>query len=190
MFSFAIERALRAAHAAHQGQTRKGGDVPYVVHPLHAAVMLARLGGSETAIQAALLHDVVEDCEEWTVERVADEFGVEVAGIVAELTEDKSLTWEARKRAAVEHVAHLSPDALLVKAVDKLHNLETLVSDLSVADDPGAVWDSFSRGPEETLAMSRALVDALAPRVTPRLRKALLDAVKALGESVGGDSRG
>src|SRR5262245_12532261 len=99
MYSEGLEHALRAAEAAHRGQMRKGSDVPYVTHPIHCSILLARLGYSDAVLQAALLHDVVEDCDGWTIARVEREFGPDVASIVAELTEDKTKSWEERKRA-------------------------------------------------------------------------------------------
>jgi (p)ppGpp synthase/HD superfamily hydrolase len=179
MFSTEIERTLRIAERAHRGQSRKGGEgVPYVLHPIHCAISLARLGHPEHVIQAALLHDVVEDCHDWTIERVETEFGTLVAAIVAELTEDKSKTWEERKRWQIEHVAvpvalgfhsgHWEV-ALLVKAADKLHNLSTLVLDLESSNDHAAIWARFTASRERTIATSRALVDELVPRVDPRL---------------------
>ena len=90
MFSAHVERALRVAHDAHDGQERKGGGVPYILHPLHVTLILARVGADEVTLQAAILHDVVEDCDGWTLERVEREFGSEVRSVVAEVTEDKS----------------------------------------------------------------------------------------------------
>ena len=169
MFSHGVERALTVALDAHSGQTRKGSDVPYVVHPVHVAVLLARLGASDDVIQAGILHDVVEDCDDWTSERIADAFGDRVAGIVAEVTEDKTGTWTERKEFAIAHVPHLSPEALLVKACDKLHNLESLARALSDADDPASVWGRFTGGRERTIDMSTRLVAALERRVVPEL---------------------
>jgi len=174
MYSADVERALRAALAAHEGQVRKGLEpAPYVTHPMQIALLLARLGFDDTLIQAGLLHDVVEDCDGWTLARVEQEFGPEVRSIVAELTEDKSKSWEARKRWAVEHTVHMSPAALTVKAADKLHNLQSLVQELRSASDPATVWTKFKGGKERTLAMSSALVEALVPRVDERLGRAL-----------------
>jgi hypothetical protein len=67
----------------------------------------------------------------------------------------------------------MSADARAVKAADKLHNLRTLAAELEAARDRSRVWSRFNAGRERTLTMSRELVDALAPRVEPRLRKAL-----------------
>ena len=180
MYSPGVERALRAALDAHAGQTRKGGSIPYITHPLHVALILARTGAEEEAIQAGLLHDVVEDCEDWTLDRVESEFGPRVRGIVADLTEEKAHTWEKRKQAAVDHVAHMDAAALQVKAADKLHNLSSLLADLRAADDPPQVWAHFTATPEETLAMARALVEALQARLEGPLIAALVQTLAEL----------
>ncbi|HTF89302.1 MAG TPA: HD domain-containing protein [Planctomycetota bacterium] len=183
MYSQVIERALHAAIAAHEGQSRKGDDAsPYVTHPMHVALMLARFGLDDDVVAAGLLHDVVEDCPEWSLERVQSEFGAHVAGIVAQLTEDKSRTWAERKQAAVDKVPHMSPEAASVKACDKLHNLHSLVNQLRAAPDAEAVWSKFNGGRDRTLAASHELVEALASRVDPRIAKALRAALKSLYE--------
>jgi len=186
MFSSTVERALNASIEAHAGQFRKGGAVPYVVHPLHVALMLARHGCDDDVVAAGLLHDVVEDCPEWPLARVESEFGSHVAGIVAQLTEDKSLpSWDDRKRRAIEHIAHLSPEAAAVKACDKLHNLHTLRAQLREAADPAEVWARFNGGREGTLRVAREVVEALCRRVDPRLARALRAAHEAVGEAAG-----
>jgi (p)ppGpp synthase/HD superfamily hydrolase len=173
-FSPGVERAILVALEAHSGQWRKGeGSVPYVVHPIHVALILSRLGAGEEVLQAALLHDVVEDCPGWTVLRVSEEFGEPVARVVAELTEDKSKTWQERKQGAIEAVPRLSSQALLIKAVDKLHNLETLLASLRDGPDPAQVWARFSGGRQRTLSMARQLVHALQARVPAPLAEAL-----------------
>ena len=183
MFSQAIERALRTALEAHQGQHRKGGEgVPYAVHPLHVAMLLARLRADDEVIVAGLLHDVVEDCPGWSLARVEAEFGAHAAALVGELTEDKSRSWEERKRRAVEHVPQLSVEAATIKAADQLHNLQSLLLDLRASADPDALWSRFKGGRERTLQMARELAQALAARVEPRLGRDLLAALHALEE--------
>jgi (p)ppGpp synthase/HD superfamily hydrolase len=190
MYSPVIERAMRVSIAAHDGQLRKGTEgVPYVVHPMHVAMMLARWGLEEDVIVAGLLHDVVEDCEAWTRERVQQEFGAHVASIVAQLTEDKSLAWEERKRWAVEHVPHMSPEAASVKAVDKLHNLQSLLEDLRRSPDPEQVWSKFRGGREQTIQHARELVAALCTRIDPRIARVLNGALDALIRAAGELSR-
>lgn len=174
MFSTDVERALRAAFDAHDGQVRKGVDpVPYVVHPVHVALILARAEADDETLQAAILHDVVEDCAGWTLERVEREFSSRVRRIVEDLTEDKSKSWDERKSWAVEHVPRMLPEAAAVKAADKLHNLSCLLADLAAAERPDEVWSKFKGGRERTLAMATALIDALEERIDPRLGRAL-----------------
>jgi (p)ppGpp synthase/HD superfamily hydrolase len=185
MFSSSIERALQVALSAHEGQLRKSArPVPYVVHPLHVSLVLARWGQDEDVIVAGLLHDVVEDCEGWTLARVESEFGHNVARIVGELTEDKSKSWDERKRAAVEHVPHLSPQAATIKAADKLHNLQSLAAELR-AEPAESVWARFRGGREKTLRISGELVEALSTRVEPKVARALRAAWKTVGEADG-----
>jgi len=179
MFSHAIERALRVAVDAHQGQVRKGADrAPYVVHPMHVALILARWGQDDDVIVAGLLHDVAEDAPDlWPLARIDAEFGHHIARIVGELTEDKDKSWDERKRAAIDHVPHMSPQAATVKAADKLHNLQSLAAELraSTADE---AWARFRGGREKSLQVAQDLVEALAKRVEPRVAKALRAALK------------
>lgn len=179
MFEPRIELALRVALEAHEGQLRRGNDLPYVVHPLHVALLLERLGADAATVQAGLLHDVAEDCPAWPLERLREVFGADVASIVAELTEDKALPWAERKRLAVAGVPSLSRGALLVKGCDKLHNLGSLVAVLRVAPDRDTVWSRFRGGREGTLTSARALVEALGLRLADPLAGALR---RSLGE--------
>lgn len=182
MFSPSIERALRAAIEAHDGQIRKGlTPAPYVVHPLHVALMLARWNQDESVILAGLMHDAVEDSSTWTRQRVAEQFGSHVAGIVEELTEDKSRSWEERKRAGIDKVPHLSPQAATVKACDVIHNLTSLLWELRAHPaQAAAIWAGFKGGRERTLEMSAELVEALSQRVEPKVARALRHALQAL----------
>jgi guanosine-3',5'-bis(diphosphate) 3'-pyrophosphohydrolase len=134
-----IPRILQAAAFAaerHRDQRRKGKDAsPYINHPLALANLLARDGGERdaTLLMAALLHDTVEDTGT-TFAEIEQLFGNEVAEIVREVTDDKSLPKAVRKRLQVEHAAHISRAAQLVKLADKICNLRDLSS------SPPADW--------------------------------------------------
>lgn len=181
------ERALRVAFEAHEGQTRKGTGLPYVTHPVHVAMLAARAGADSITIQAALLHDVVEDCDGWTMERLASEFGSEVAAVVEPLTEVKGPSWEERKLAALARVPTMCARAAAVKACDKTHNMRSLVHQLGEAATPADAWKPFSRGPEQTIDMAERLVEAVEARLTELdafapLRADLRDAFEALAK--------
>ncbi|XP_044212468.1 guanosine-3',5'-bis(diphosphate) 3'-pyrophosphohydrolase MESH1 [Thunnus albacares] len=112
----------------HRNQRRKDVDAtPYINHPIGVARILSHEGGVTEieVLQAALLHDTVEDTDTTPAELEA-KFGPIVARIVEEVTDDKSLSKQERKRLQVEHAPHRSHQAKLVKLADKLYNLRDL----------------------------------------------------------------
>ena len=101
MVSSQTRRAAAFARKAHAGQSRKGAaKEPYIAHVEEVADFVARHGGDDTAVAAAWLHDTVEDCAVAPAE-IVRLFGVHVAGVVAELTDDKSLPKARRKELQV-----------------------------------------------------------------------------------------
>ena len=74
-----IFQASIMASAAHQGQKRKGTDIPYISHPMSVAIILAENGASTNVVIAGLLHDTVEDGG-IRLEEIRDQFGEHVAG--------------------------------------------------------------------------------------------------------------
>jgi (p)ppGpp synthase/HD superfamily hydrolase len=97
LYSPLIERALRLAATAHQTQCRKGTDIPYVTHPVHAAWILLRAGFSDDRLlAAALLHDAVEDAGV-TLDELREQFHADVVETVVAVTEHKHDA-EGRKR--------------------------------------------------------------------------------------------
>ncbi|HYP51847.1 MAG TPA: HD domain-containing protein [Pyrinomonadaceae bacterium] len=122
--------AASFAAKRHRKQKRKGADgEPYINHPLEVANLLANVGKVEDTdvLIAALLHDTVEDTET-TEEEIARKFGENVAKMVMEVTDDKSLPKPARKQLQIEHAPHLSPGAKLVKLGDKISNITDIMN--------------------------------------------------------------
>src|SRR5262245_14007750 len=118
-------RAASFAALKHRDQRRKDAEAsPYINHPLALANVLANEGGvDDTAtLCAALLHDTIEDTQT-SADELVRAFGAAVAGVVQEVSDDKSLGRDERKRAQVEHAAHLSDAAKRVKLADKICNL-------------------------------------------------------------------
>ena len=123
-----LSKLLEAASFAakrHTGQKRKGSDgEPYINHPLEVANLLANVGNVSDfdILIAAVLHDTVEDTGV-TKEELEARFGQQVANYVSEVTDDKSLPNDERKRLQIEHAPHLSHGAKLIKLADKISNI-------------------------------------------------------------------
>lgn len=113
----------------HRLQTRKNAEkTPYISHPIGVAHHLMDIGEvrDSSVIIGALLHDTLEDTQT-TFEEIESKFGTQVAEYVREMTDDKSLATEARKRLQVINAAHKSKGAAQIKLADKLYNLNDLL---------------------------------------------------------------
>lgn len=168
-----VMRAAAFAADRHRNQRRKDAAAsPYINHPLALADLLAGEGGitDSTVLAAALLHDTVEDTETGLAE-LAAVFGHEVAAIVAEITDDKSLPKEERKRLQVVKASTKSDRAKLVKLADKICNLRDIDA------TPPKDWSIARR--REYHEWSRSVVDGLRG-IHPALEK-LFDETCATG---------
>jgi GTP diphosphokinase / guanosine-3',5'-bis(diphosphate) 3'-diphosphatase len=148
-------KALAFAARKHRDQRRKDAQAsPYINHPIALADVLVNEAGvtDVEVLCAALLHDTVEDTAT-TPEELREGFGSRVARIVAEVTDDKSLAKEERKRLQIEHAPELSTEAKLVKLADKICNLR------DVASAPPAQWDRARR--REYFDWAKSVVDRL-----------------------------
>jgi len=125
-----IERAHRFAEQHHEGQSRLSGE-EFIEHPLAVAHVLADLGLDTTTLQAALLHDTVEDTDV-TLEQLESGFGPEVARIVDGLTKLDRVAPRSREQEQAENVRKMivamagDIRVLLIKLADRLHNMRTL----------------------------------------------------------------
>ena len=133
-----VGRARTFATERHAGQTRKNRTRdPYITHPAKVAALVAGFGGSEGAIAAAWLHDTVEDCPPTSHQEIQALFGPEIATLVSELTDDKTLPKSERKRRQVLSAASKSPEGALIKLCDKLANVRDVGHDAPVNWTPG-----------------------------------------------------
>ena len=149
---------LEAAHFAavhHAGQKRKGADgEPYINHLLEVAqlVSAALPEPDPNLVMAALLHDSVEDAGV-TREELLRLFGQDVADLVMEVTDDKSLPKAERKRLQVANAPHKSARAQMIKIADKISNLR------SILQSPPAGWDEARK--KQYCEWARQVVEAL-----------------------------
>ena len=131
-------KALELSLTAHDGQQRKSGE-PYIVHPILVAAITAAFSNDETMVQAALLHDVVEDTH-FNIEDLEREFGDDVAHMVEGLTKiveirdeelapsgsderliNSALSFRKMLIASIKDIR-----VLVIKLCDRLHNMLTL----------------------------------------------------------------
>ena len=164
-------KALAFAAHKHRDQRRKDAEAsPYINHPIELADVLVKEGGitDVEVLCAALLHDTVEDTDT-THEELANAFGSRIARIVAEVTDDKRLPKDERKRLQIEHAPRLSEGAKLVKLADKICNLR------DVAERPPAKWDLARR--REYYDWAKRVVDGM--RGTHARLEAAFDAAYA-----------
>ena len=136
-----VEDALNYASNAHQGQLRESGE-PFIEHPIATALRLADMRLDTTTIQAALLHDVIEDCG-ISFQQLESDFGIDVAKLVDGVTKLKRLDMISENSAMLKQIA--KPEAtraaslrkmlvamaddvrvVLIKLSDRLHNMQTL----------------------------------------------------------------
>jgi guanosine-3',5'-bis(diphosphate) 3'-pyrophosphohydrolase len=124
-------RALDFAAEHHSVQRRKGaGGEPYVNHLIEVAALLANVGGidDEDVLVSAVLHDIVEDTPIILAE-VGRLFGQRVEEIVGNLTDDKALPKDERKRLVLERLAHADESTKVVKLADLCSNVSSFPVD-------------------------------------------------------------
>lgn len=127
-----IDNAVRFATEKHAGQTRKFTGIPYILHPMEVAGIIASLTTDENVIAAGLLHDTVEDCGV-APEEIRERFGSRVFALVCSETEDRydnrpaSETWMQRKQDSLLALVNTKDPAVRIMwLADKLSNLRSL----------------------------------------------------------------
>lgn len=142
-----LKKAYVYAAQAHCRQYRKGTKIPYFTHIITTLNYCMRLTDDIEILQAAILHDTVEDTQV-TLEELRRDFGEHVAEIVAAETENKrrdrpaSETWEIRKQETVSNLKSKPYDAKIVVLADKTANAEALFKEWQLLGD--AVWQKFN----------------------------------------------
>lgn len=126
-----IQKALDLAFKLHSSTLRKSGE-PYIIHPLAVAELILELDIGENAVIAALLHDVLEDCD-ITEEQIKAELNPKVAELVTGVTKineyaDNSLKRYSEIQSLRKFLISFAKDVrvLLIKLADRLHNMRTI----------------------------------------------------------------
>ena len=125
-----ILAAYEVAREAHKGQCRVSGE-PYISHPIAVSIILVDLGMDSECIEAALLHDVVEDTDV-TAEQVQKQFGADVALLVEGVTKLGKISFTSREEQQAENVRKMllamaqDVRVIIIKLADRLHNMRTI----------------------------------------------------------------
>ena len=143
-----IAEAIRFAIDAHSGMTRKGSEIPYIMHPLEAMAIAAGVTGDEEVIAAAVLHDVLEDTPA-TSEILLSRFGARVLSLVQSDSENKredlpaADTWQTRKQETIDFLAgRAGRDEKIIALSDKLSNIRAMWADQIKYGDK--LWERFN----------------------------------------------
>jgi guanosine-3',5'-bis(diphosphate) 3'-pyrophosphohydrolase len=166
-----ILKAAQFAADRHRNQRRKDAEAsPYINHPISLANVLANEGDISDPIVlcGALLHDTIEDTDTTAAELI-EQFGEEIANVVLEVTDDKSLDKATRKKLQIEHAKHASDRAKLVKLADKICNLR------DIASAPPADWSAERKA--EYFDWAKSVIDGV--RGVHPVLEALFDAAYA-----------
>jgi GTP diphosphokinase / guanosine-3',5'-bis(diphosphate) 3'-diphosphatase len=137
-FKYQLLKAMAFAADKHRFQTRKdSAGTPYINHPVNVAVTLIEVGREDDTdlLTAAILHDTIEDTQT-TNEEIERAFGRKVLSIVLEVTDDKTLSKEDRKRHQVTNASLKSTQAKKLKLADKICNVYDIIN------HPPANWSS------------------------------------------------
>lgn len=174
-----INKARIFAEKAHQGQSRKITNAPYINHPLRVAKRLQDVRSSDELVCAAYLHDVVEDTP-FEIEDIESLFGPRIASIVAAHTEDKSKSWKERKQHTIDTVKVADKEVKYLIVADRLDNLLDFEKDLKQFGD--TVWDNFNAGYDDQKWYNESIVnhmcDALNENDIPMFFREYEQAVK------------
>ncbi|RAK05044.1 HD domain-containing protein [Halanaerobium saccharolyticum] len=141
-----VAKAMEYAAKAHRGGYRKGGDVPYIVHPFEVAMILKENAFEDKIIAAGLLHDLLEDTEVTRID-LKEEFDEEILELVLSASEElpgrEERSWDLRKNHTIDY---LQKEASFInKAIccaDKLSNARSILRDLEKESE--GFWQRFS----------------------------------------------
>lgn len=177
-----FDDALAYARQVHDGQLRKGTQIPYFAHLIGVCSLVLEHGGDEGQAIAALLHDAAEDQGgEARLDDIEARFGGSVAAIVADCSdawEEPKPPWRAHKEGYLAALPGKPQRSLLVSCADKLHNCRAIRTD--VAADGAVVWDRFRGGRDGTVWYYRSLADIMHRALPGRLATELGLEVEAL----------
>jgi len=147
-FTDRLDKGIRIAAWAHEKakEYRKGGDIPYIIHPFGVMLIASNVTNDEDTLIACLLHDILEDVSSniYDAETMKKDFGEKVFSIVDDVTKDMTIrNWHEVSKDYLNHLEFKASDeAIIVSASDKIHNLESTLIDYREKGDE--LWNIFT----------------------------------------------
>jgi guanosine-3',5'-bis(diphosphate) 3'-pyrophosphohydrolase len=166
-----ILKAAQFAAEQHRDQRRKDIHAsPYIIHPISVALAISQIGGVDDPeiLAAALLHDTLEDTDT-KPEELEAKFGKKVCEYVLDVTDDKTLPKDERKRRQIEHAKKISKGAALIKLGDKISNVTDVIN------SPPEGWDINRR--KEYLDWAEKVIENC-PKVNDRMENKFQEIIK------------
>ena len=153
MFTDKINLALKIAAKAHQGQNRKGTDIPYISHPVAVSMIISQYTNDEATIVAGILHDILEDVNPvvYSETDMRRDFGDEITDIVKDVSEPKTAGQpKERKESYLKRLGNsYYIEAYIVATADKIHNLTDILKDYDQFGDE--IWHRFNTSEQDIL---------------------------------------
>lgn len=161
-----VEEAIVFATSAHEGQTRRKSQIPYIVHPMEVASIIATVTDDLKTIAAGILHDTVEDCGV-DPEELRAKFGDDVAEIVLGESEEVGLsgsrsdTWLYRKQKSIDDLRATTDKRIkILWLADKLANIRSFHR--LYLKDKDKMWEPFhQKDPKVQLWYYKEILDCL-----------------------------
>jgi (p)ppGpp synthase/HD superfamily hydrolase len=173
-----IQKAINIATEKHHGQSRKGKEIPYIVHPFSVALILSEYTHNEDIIAAGLMHDVLEDVRDYNFDDLKNDLGEKIARIVREVSEDidpnmedPKTTWDYRKHKYLEDLKTESYEAMMITAADKIHNLNSLIE--AYGEHGEKLWEKFNAPIEKKLWFYEEVLNVLKSRLNNEIVREL-----------------
>jgi len=165
--------ALKIAWDVHKEQLRKGSRDPYIIHPIEVAVILYENGADEDILNAALLHDTIEDTKgdkKELINIIKQNFNKRTLDLILAVSEPLKIsgslsqeeeikTWKYRKEHTIEFVKNSSRDVKMLICADKLSNIRSTYKEYKKVGKK--VWENFNAGYREQKWYYLSLVEAL-----------------------------
>ena len=172
-YSDRVNHALAYAAKHHDQQVRKGLRAPYFTQPANVGIILTRYGCDDETVIAGILRDIVEDCtrdgdgDATELDRLAGKFGVGVVSMLRGVTlrrfddDGVELAADERRDDLLARLAAADERGRWVSTANAVHDVGTLLADLTRTDFPETVWSRFTAGQTGTIRWYRRLHDRL-----------------------------